>query len=425
MTVIPEPDCLGIRTAEDTKKILQSRTPRDYGIRVDKIIPLKDNAVLLESRCDSILKLSDSQILKDLRLKAVPIKKRWPRMLIADVPASVTQDQLTEELSAQNLPDSIPEQFIGKIFKHGRKASGASQSRALTDSVNYVVELHPAARKHFLQTGRVYTTWRSHPIRDFLEVTRCYNCQHYGHLSRNCKSPQACGFCSSTTHESSRCPARDNPQEHKCVNCQRSGAKNTAHHTAANVCPIFKHRLQEAINSTQLMDNKLKVIQVNLRKSRTATEELTAHMLRNNIFIALVQEPYICRHGSNYKIPNLNGLQMAASTSAKFLAAIIYNKDCASPLFVPQLSNSHIAVISAQLETTQLFFASVYLPPSTDIRTEIPALQRAVEATAGNKLVIGGDLNTRSTLWFDEKNDTRSPMLQEFVALNDLDIINK
>jgi hypothetical protein len=46
-------------------------------------------------------------------------------MLIADVPASVTQDQLTEELSAQNLPDSIPEQFIGKIFKHGRKTSGA------------------------------------------------------------------------------------------------------------------------------------------------------------------------------------------------------------------------------------------------------------------------------------------------------------
>jgi hypothetical protein len=39
-------------------------------------------------------------------------------MLIADVPASATQDQLVEELSGQNLPDSVPEQFIGKIFKH-------------------------------------------------------------------------------------------------------------------------------------------------------------------------------------------------------------------------------------------------------------------------------------------------------------------
>jgi hypothetical protein len=118
MTVIPERDCPGIRTAEDIKKILQSRAPRDYGIRVDKIVAMKDNAVLLESRCDFILKLADSQILTDLRLKAVPIKKIWPRMLIADVPASVTQDQLVEELSGQNLPDSVPEQFIGKIFKH-------------------------------------------------------------------------------------------------------------------------------------------------------------------------------------------------------------------------------------------------------------------------------------------------------------------
>jgi hypothetical protein len=106
MTIIPEPDCPGIRTAEDTKKILQSRAPCDYGIKVDKIVAMKDNAVLLDSRCDSILKLADSQILKDLRLKAVPIKKRWPRMLIADVPASVTQYQLVETLSGQNLTDS-------------------------------------------------------------------------------------------------------------------------------------------------------------------------------------------------------------------------------------------------------------------------------------------------------------------------------
>jgi hypothetical protein len=106
MTIIPEPDCPGIHTAEDSKKILQSRAPRDYGIRVDEIVAMKDNAVLLDSRCDSILKLADSQILKDLRLKAVPIKKRWPRMLIADVPASVTQYQLVETLSGQNLTDS-------------------------------------------------------------------------------------------------------------------------------------------------------------------------------------------------------------------------------------------------------------------------------------------------------------------------------
>jgi hypothetical protein len=205
------------------------------------------------------------------------------------------------------------------------------------------------------------------------------------------------------------------------------GAQSATTHRSTNALTANEAQFSNIIYkkpstqpSTTLMDSKHKVIQVNLKKSRTATEELTAHMLNNNIPIALVQEPYICRHGSNFKIPNLNGLQMAASTSAKFLAAIIYNKDCASPLFVPQLSSNHIDVISAQLETTQIFFASVYLLPSTDIRTEIPALQRVVEATPRSKLVIGGDLNTRSTLWFEEKNDTRPPTLQEFVAWKEL-----
>ncbi|KAH0813491.1 hypothetical protein GEV33_009299 [Tenebrio molitor] len=265
---------------------------------------------------------ANSQILKDLRLKAVPIKKRWPRMLIADVPASATQDQLVEELSGQNLPDSVPEQFIGKIFKH--------------------------LNSTLLPANTFYTQAAFTPPGGFLKPVASAPAPHTSQV----------GAQSATTHRSTNALTANEAQ-------------------FSNI--IYKKPSTQP--STTLMDSKHKVIQVNLKKSRTATEELTAHMLNNNIPIALVQEPYICRHGSNFKIPNLNGLQMAASTSAKFLAAIIYNKDCASPLFVPQLSNNHIDVISAQLETTQIFFASVYLLPSTDIRTEIPALQRVVEAT--------------------------------------------
>jgi hypothetical protein len=250
ITVVPESGCPGINTAEDTKRLLQTRPPRDYGIRVDKIVTLKDNAILLESRCDSVLKIADSKVLKDLKLKAVPIRKRWPRMLISDVPEGTTQEQLVEELTGQNLPDSVPKNFIGKIFKQNRRTQRNTESRSSAGSANFVVEVHPAARRFYLQTGRVYTAWRSHHIRDFLEVTRCYNCQRYGHISRNCNSPTACGYCSSTEHDSNACRHRDDPQKHKCVNCLRSGAKDTAHHTAANMCPIYKHRLQDVINAT-------------------------------------------------------------------------------------------------------------------------------------------------------------------------------
>jgi hypothetical protein len=127
--------------------------------------------------------------------------------------------------------------------------------------------------------------------------------------------------------------------------------------------------------TTTLID-KYEIIQLNLHKSRTATNDLIAHMLNNNVAIALIQEAFVCRHGPRYKVSHLNGLQLAAHTSQKFLSAIIYNKDAVSSLFIPQLSNDHFTVISVQLGKTQAFFASIYLPPSSDIRTEIKSWSR-------------------------------------------------
>jgi hypothetical protein len=152
ITVVPETGCPDINTAEDTKRLLKTRAPRDYGIRVDKIVTLKDNAILLQSRCDSILKLAESKVLKDLKLKAVPIRKRWPRMLISDVSEGTTQEQLVKELTGQNLPDD----FIGKIFKQNRRIQRNTDSRSSAGSANFIVEVHPTARRFYLQTGRAY-----------------------------------------------------------------------------------------------------------------------------------------------------------------------------------------------------------------------------------------------------------------------------
>jgi hypothetical protein len=80
--------------------------------------------------------------LKDLKLKAVPIRKRWLRMLISDVSEGTTQEQLVEELTGQNLPDSVPDDFIGKIFKQNRRIQRNTDSRSSAGSANFIVEVH-------------------------------------------------------------------------------------------------------------------------------------------------------------------------------------------------------------------------------------------------------------------------------------------
>jgi hypothetical protein len=165
------------------------------------------------------------------------------------------------------------------------------------------------------------------------------------------------------------------------------------------------------------MDREINVAQINLQNSRAATNELVGQMLTNNISLALVQEPYVCKVANAYKIPGLNGIQCMARKESKFLSRILYNRDHIRPLFVPQLSTGNIVVISARIRTTQVFLVGVYLASCSDLLAELPALQRGLLATAGHKAVVGGDFNVRSTLWFDHRDDRRSPNGCSFIDI--------
>jgi hypothetical protein len=51
-------------------------------------------------------------------------------------------------------------------------------------------------------------------------VTRCYNCQGYGHSARFCRRPQRCGHCAAPGHDTGACPVKGQKAKRRCANCQ-------------------------------------------------------------------------------------------------------------------------------------------------------------------------------------------------------------
>jgi hypothetical protein len=112
---------------------------------------MRNNALLVESRCASVLQLTQSDKLKELKLEARHLSKCWPKVQIIDIPESITKEALMDDLSRQNFSEAVPENFIGKMFKYGRKQQNTPGDHASNNTTSWVVELHPAARQQLIK----------------------------------------------------------------------------------------------------------------------------------------------------------------------------------------------------------------------------------------------------------------------------------
>lgn len=172
-------------------------------------------------------------------------------------------------------------------------------------------------------------------------------------------------------------------------------------------------------------DKIIKIIQCNLQNARAVTGEIIKLLVENRFDIALVQEPYVLKAGTKFRIPALNGMKCVAEDTSNFLAAILYNPHRINALAIPQIMTPKVSVMTITNGGKDYVYASVYIPPSEDIRMEIPAIRNVIMETQGKRICIGGDFNARSTTWFDVKDDNRAPMVEELLMEANLTLMNR
>jgi hypothetical protein len=144
------------------------------------------------------------------------------------------------------------------------------------------------------------------------------------------------------------------------------------------------------------MKNKCSVIQANLHNSRCATLETLAYIRQENIDIALCQEPYNYKTSrGTYTIPGLMNQRLIANNDNRFFSCLLVNNPTLNVLHLRHLSSICNGSINRWY-----------------IRRDI---QQILTNMQDKTVLLGGDFNCRSTIWFDTLCDRNSPVLEDWL----------
>lgn len=235
------------KTSDETKALVQTIiSPEAFKLQVRGIKKVRNGGVLIstENKGD-IDKLRGSHKLASSGLTIEEPSKRRPRIIIIGVPQSLSEKEVLDCIYEQNLSDKVPN-YTRESFAETAKISHKSGKKN-PSFTNYIIEVPPTIRRVLVNQGRIFINWTSCHVRDFTIVTRCYNCQLFGHAAKFCReSTPACNHCGESGHTHKECTKKSTPPV--CATCKRFKRK-CDHQTGDESCPARKYAEANYINS--------------------------------------------------------------------------------------------------------------------------------------------------------------------------------
>jgi len=147
-------------------------------------------------------------------------------------------------------------------------------------------------------------------------------------------------------------------------------------------------------NQQKCRNVSLRCIQINLKHSKTATDNFNHLTKEANIDIPFIQEPYNYQNQvtgipRNYKI-------FTSGKARKRAAVVVVNRKI-DAILIDQLSDEDTAVIGITYGNLKFIATSIYL----DIKNEISSDLHKIENIQRLGLLVAMDSNARSTTWYD------------------------
>jgi len=218
--------------------------PSKEGIEIAKALRQPGSKQLLvrtETEQD-LDRLYSSKALHDQGYQVERLTAKLPKLIVYDVDASLSREQLVEEAAAKNdCIRSASDADFRPLFKIQKKSKA---------QVHWIVEVSAGIRRSLVssQGKKLKIMWARLRVDDYLDAPRCFNCQRYGHVSKHCPHrTTTCGHCGAAGHRYKDCLSRDEPPV--CTPCKIAGADfdHEVHHKS---CPSKLRAIKERMRNT-------------------------------------------------------------------------------------------------------------------------------------------------------------------------------
>ena len=162
----------------------------------------------------------------------------------------------------------------------------------------------------------------------------------------------------------------------------------------------------------------LTCVQINLNKSKVATNELSLSKFKD---IALLHEPYV----NQSRVRMLDGRRGVILADKSNPRAAIYVRKELEPWLVEEFTDRDLCVCTIKIDGRLWYLASVYLDINFNIK-ENSNLEKLIDFCNVSKipLLLGVDSNAHSILWGSESTNGRGEDLEDIILEKDLSVVN-
>nr|AMS38355.1 hypothetical protein [Bactrocera tryoni] len=174
-----------------------------------------------------------------------------------------------------------------------------------------------------------------------------------------------------------------------------------------------------------VQNQELRVLQVNLHKSKIASAELLLNLEKGGYDVALVQEPWIASGNVVAGLKSQNYTTYTPSVINKVRSAILVKKSLFSHIDF-SLSTDDLTVVAVKgAKDESLLLASCYMPHDCEAPTA--ELQRLAATSSRRKqaLVVGADANAHHTVWGSPDINQRGESLLNYILQSSLVVANR